>query len=181
MVKQLEHYIIHEMAQPLSIERLKTYVRRDGLKWKQYEDIKKGDTIDDLVGLEGGCIILWSSVDAKIGHYTLLARWKNKIIYYDPLGLSVHKLATITGNDNRLEKILKGYDVTWNHFQYQKVKASVQTCGRAAVLRWNLITFNAKQWKGLMSHRNLSPDKIVTLLTLNPDLSHWSEILKSEK
>ena len=180
MPKTLESYVKHEEAQPLSVDRLKTYMRRPGLKFIDYKKIHKDTSLKNLLG-GGGVCILWTSPNGSIGHFTGLFKTKGGLLWFDPTGLAIHRLAEITHNPFILQKKLeKEHHVTYNRFKYQKIRDNVQSCGRHVLCRWNMLHMSDKEYRGVMTHRHLNSDAIATLLTLPNDLAHWSAVLKGE-
>jgi hypothetical protein len=126
--------------------------------------------------------ILWSSPNGKIGHFTGLFKTKTGLLWFDPTGLAIHRLAEVTHSPFVLQKKLEqAHHVNYNHVKYQKIRDDVQSCGRHVLCRWNLLHMSDAEYRGVMRHRHLSPDVIATLLTIPNDLSHWSSVLKSEK
>jgi len=169
-MKTLEHYIRKDEAEPLSAVQLKKYLRRPGLKFVDYENIGKGTTLKSLLGAANGVCILWSS-GGTIGHFTGLFRTKEGLLWFDPTGLAIHRLAEITHNPFVLQKKLEeAHHVRYNRFKYQKIRTDVQSCGRHVVCRWNFLHMSDAQYRGVMTHRHLNPDQIATLLTLADDL-----------
>ncbi len=181
MSRSLDNYIRHERAQPLSVSRLKTYVKRKGLRFLDYGDITKQMTIEQILGPGGAVCILWSDDSKKIGHYTLCAKRSKHLLWFDPTGLAIHRLAEVTNNPFVLQrKLEREKHVVYNHVRYQKIRKDTQSCGRHVVCRFNMLALNDDQYRGVMTHKKLSPDDIATMLTLPDDLSHWAETLKSE-
>jgi hypothetical protein len=175
--KTLEWYVKKEEAQPLSVDRLKTYMRRPGLKFIDYSKIHKDTSMKELLGPAGGVCILWTSPEGKIGHFTGLFRKNKKLLWFDPTGLAIHRLAEVTHNPFILQKKLeKEGHVTYNRFKYQQIRDNVQSCGRHVLCRWNMLGLSDDQYRGVMTHRHLNPDQIATMCTLPDDLSHWSSV-----
>jgi hypothetical protein len=178
MPKTLEWYLKKEEAVPLSIEQLKKYMRRPGLKFIDYEKILESTSIETLLGKKklAGVCILWSSKNGKIGHFTLLARRHGKIIWFDPTGLAIHRLAELTHNPFVLQKKLeKASHVSYNRFKYQLLRKNVQSCGRHVMCRWNMLNLSDEEYRGVMTHRHLSSDDIATMATLPDDMGHWGK------
>ena len=116
-------------------------------------------------------MILWGT--GQIGHYTLIF-WRGATLhYFDPLGLHPSQLGRIVDQDPGDLMNLLPTNTHYNHQQFQKVRKSVQTCGRFCVLRFNFKRFDDKEFLALMYLPNLSPDDIAVLMTLDTDLSHW--------
>ena len=179
MVYSLEHYVRHEKAQPLSVGRLKKYARRPGLKFMDYEDIGK-KTLKQIVGPAGGCCIMWSDPEGKIGHFVGLFKRPEGYLYFDPTGLAIHRLAEVTHNPETLRKKLEAAKVTYNRLRFQKIRSDTQSCGRHVLCRWNMLQLSDKEYRGVMTHKKLSPDEIAVMLTLPSDLAHWKRTLKEE-
>jgi hypothetical protein len=182
-MKSLEFYIKHEEAQPLSVDRLKTYVRRPHLKFVNIKDITKKTSLAKLCPAGTGICILWSSAKGDIGHFTGLFHTAQGYLYFDPTGLAIHRLSQLTHNPFILQGLLDngGHVVRYNRFKYQQIRSNVQSCGRHVCCRWNCIDMSDKQYRGIMTHRHLKPDAIATLFTLPNDLAHWKRVMASEK
>ena len=177
MPPTLEHYIKKEEAQPLTVDRLKTYVRRPGLRFVNYESIKPTTSLSKLLGPRGGVCILWSSPGGAIGHFTGLFRKGKQLLYFDPTGLAVHRLSEITHNPFVLQKKLEeAHHVTYNKTRYQQIRKNIQSCGRHVICRWNMLELSDAQYRGVMTHRRLDADAIVTMMTVPSDLAHWSQV-----
>jgi hypothetical protein len=174
MPKTLESYIKQDMALPTSKQQMKKYLKKP-LNFIDYEKIHADTSIDTLLGKANAVCILWSSKDAKIGHFTLLARRPGgKLLWFDPTGLSIHRLAQVTHNKFVLQKKLEKLgNVTYNRFKYQQIRHDVQSCARHVACRLNMLHMSDEQYRGVMTHRSLSTDDISVLLTLQEDLSHW--------
>ena len=179
-MKTLAHYIRHEKAQPLSTDRLKTYMRRPGLRFFDYEDTAS-KSLKELVGPAGGCCIMWSDSEGTIGHFVGLFKRGDGYLYFDPTGLAIHRLSEITHNPDTLQKKLAKAKTTYNGLRFQKIRDDTQSCGRHVLCRWNMLQLSDAQYRGVMTHKKLSPDDIAVLLTLPSDLAHWSEVLKEER
>ena len=178
MTKTLSWYIKHERAQPLSQERLKGYVRRPGLRFVKYKDIKG---LASLFTKSNGVCILWENRSGDIGHYTGLFKRGASYLHFDPTALPIHRLAQITDNPFTLQKELDKHKTTYNKIRYQKIADDIQSCGRHVVCRWNMLQLSDAEYRGVMTHRRLSTDDLAVLLTLPNDLAHWSDVLKDEK
>ena len=167
-MKTLKWFLDKELAEPLTIDRLKTYVFKDGLQFVYYSKLKS-------IPANGGLVILWDG-ESGVGHYTLLWRGGGHLHYFDPLGLHPTQLGKIVHIDStKLLKLLPE-DTRFNHTQYQKIRKNVQTCGRLCVIRYNFKDFSDKQFRGLMYLKGVDPDTLVTLFTLDSDLSHWKHL-----
>jgi hypothetical protein len=75
----------------------------------------------------------------KEGHWCVLARKNNKFVWFDPYGLTadseknwinVKKRREYGENEPILHEIVPKGKLEWNHFDYQKQKQNVNTCGR---------------------------------------------------
>ena len=60
-----------------------------------------------------------------------------------------------------------------HHVQFQAKRADINTCGRYAVMRYNVGFFSYEQFVSMLHHGSLHPDDVVTMLTMSPDLAHW--------
>ena len=183
MKKTLRWFLDKERAEPLSVERLKSYAFRPKLKFVYYSEIESGESLDELIGAgDGACIILWDVGQKNtVGHYTMIYRWKGKTFYWGPIGLSVSRLASVLKTSGaKILKLLDGHNAVVNSHRYQRVDKHVQTCGRLCVMRWNFAEFDEHEFRALMYYKGMDPDTVVTFLTLDTDLSHWSKIAKKK-
>ena len=155
--RSLDNYIRHERAQPLSVSRLKTYVKRKGLRFLDYGDITKQMTIEQILGPGGAVCILWSDDSKKIGHYTLCAKRSKHLLWFDPTGLAIHRLAEVTNNPFVLQRKLERE----KHVVYNRVKYQKNTQGHAKLRPPRGLSFQYARFKRRSVPRCYDPQKII--------------------
>ena len=161
-------------ATPLDDTKVLEMAHRHGLKSINYETVAKTPITKLLPKPISGILVFFtdhSKPNKPIGHFCLLYRTpRTGVVFFDPLGNSLHDVLRITHNRSGLLKKLSQVEFSQNRIQYQKKSKDVQTCGRHCVCRWNAATLHAKEYSGLMHLPGMTADDIVTLLTLEGDL-----------
>ena len=172
-------------AKALGDDEVLAMASRHGLKSMDYEKVARSNLSRILNKPTSGVLLFFtdhSKPNKPIGHFCLLYRTpQTGIVFFDPLGNSLHGVLRITHNKNGLLKKLAGVEISQNKVQYQQQSKEVQTCGRHCVTRWNAATLSAKEYAGLMHLPGLTPDDIVTLLTLEGDLPKLLQRYKGKR
>jgi hypothetical protein len=184
-MKTLKSYIDHERAVPLDVSRLRGMVMRKGLKFLEWVNFK-GSSVEALLGGHKGVVVLLHKDGGSIGHYVLFTRSKRGLEYFDSYGLAPDRLCAVLGfSHSDTHRFLRVVSQCAYHratvANLQARQSDTNTCGRYAVCRFNFLWATTAQFAGMMRHHSLSPDDVVTLLTLSADLSHWAKVLKDEK
>ena len=140
--------------------------------------------ISDLIEVFGekNCFILFYAVDsANVGHYTtfILHRDKKVIEHFDSYGYSLDKLLKISDYEYRrsagenykkdlVAKACAKYSLRFeeNKKRFQKQSNMVSTCGRYACVRCIFRDLSLSQFNSLLEDERISPDWIVSALTL---------------
>lgn len=152
-----------------------------------YPEISNYRDIDDLLGKNGACIILYITQilpdNSVYGHWCCVFRagWdKNTISYFDPYGGVLEGVPDYTlkfmspeaikeyGQEPILTKMLldSGYHVVYNTANLQKHQTNNAICGRLVGLRIQFKNVDGDEFAYLMnSYPNLSSDDLATLLT----------------
>ena len=150
---------------------------RHGLKSIDYEKIISMRSLRQVLPKPTSGVLIFFTDHAKpnkpIGHFCLLYRTpRTGVVFFDPLGHSLHDILNITHNRKRLLSMLNSLSSGFhqNRIPYQRQSKEVQTCGRHCITRWNAATLKAKEYNSLMHLPGMSPDDVVTLLTLESDL-----------
>lgn len=145
-----------------------------------YPDLHKFETIDELLGPNENCFLLFES-KANFGHWVLIFKEnKNNVAFFNSYG---------GYPDDSLKKIPKefreisnqvvpylsqlmvdsGYDLSYNEFKFQSDGKNINTCGRWCVLRWWLKDLDLYEFKDFLDYikdeTGLTYDEIVTDLT----------------
>lgn len=79
--------------------------------------------------------ILLQTKDQNIGHWVLLMKNQNGIIYFDPYSFSLIESLEITKNDDFLYQLLVESQVDENEYKLQEIKQGISTCGRHVCVR----------------------------------------------
>jgi len=169
----LKEFLEREKAKALGKKEVLAMSYKKGLRSMDYEDLA-GKSLSMLLPNESGILILFtdhSHPDKPVGHFCLLYKARNRIVFFDPLGLGLRNVTTITHSRKHLQKLLQGRDFHNNKVKYQSREDDVQSCGRHCVTRWNCSHLSPKKYQMLMHSKQLSPDDIVTLMTMDQDLT----------
>ena len=170
----LEQLIEAERAKPMGVKEVMTLSYRKNLKPVDYDDIG-GKTLKQLLPKpESGILIFFKDhrPGKDVGHFCLLYQTpRTGIVFFDPLGLGLRNVTEITKSRKHLQKLLQRHDFTNSRIKYQKLKDSVQTCGRWCATRWNAAHLNSKEFERLLFHRGMQGDDIVVLMTMERDLT----------
>ena len=150
---------------------------RNGLQSIDYEKIIKMKSLRQVLPKPTSGVLIFFTDHAKpnkpIGHFCLLFRTpRTGVVFFDPLGHSLHGILNITHNRNKLLTMLNSLSSGFheNRIPYQRQSKEVQTCGRHCITRWNAATLKPKEYSSLMHLPGMSADDVVTLLTLESDL-----------
>lgn len=175
---QLQELLDIEQQKALDKDDVLKMSYRKNLRYLYYDDIKKTDTLKKLLPeASSGLLLLFvmHGGSSKIGHFCLLFRHPRSGTHvFDPYGMGLHKILDITGSNDKLERLIRGHDVHINKHKYQQMHkgdAAINTCGRHCITRWNCAQMKVSEYEDLMHHRGIDPDTIVTLMTLEQDLS----------
>lgn len=153
---------------------LKERLGRD-IKIIKYTELKKYKDIDELLGQNGECIILYET-SKNIGHWVCCFKRGNNIIsFFDSLGLKpddqFHEISIKFRKDIGIKRPCLTYllsdtnkKVEWNEYQLQSFDPSVSTCGRWCVLRLRMKHLTPKQFYELFkSDKNIDSDDLAIL------------------
>lgn len=160
---------------PMDVGHVKKLSQRKGLKFLEYKDVV-GKSLNKLLPskISGVLILVMDNrKNSNVGHFVLLMRHpRSGITFFDPYGFGIHQLLRMTRNDAHLERLLRNaHNAHDNRIKYQKRVNDIQTCGRHVITRWNAASLTHKEYSDLMHLPGFSTDELVTLLTLESDLS----------
>lgn len=174
----LHEFIDKELLIPLDKDRVLAMSTRPGLGYLYYDDLKKKTSLKQLLPKRNsGKLILFVKHDgSEIGHFCLLFRHQRSgLHFFDPYGMGLRRVLEVTNSTTLLEQLLQGTEVHINKHAFQHMKdgkRAINTCGRHCITRWNACHLTPKEYESLMHHRALSPDEIVTLMTMERDLKN---------
>ena len=174
----LEELLEAEQSKPLHKDLVMKLSYRKGLKYLYYDDLKPSDTLKTLLPQKNsGVLILFvmHGRESEVGHFCLLFRnQKSGLHFIDSYGMGLRKVIEITHSAKKLEKLIHGHNIHINKHRFQvmeKGQRAVNTCGRHCITRWNAAQLKPKDYENLMYHPSLDPDEIVTLMTMETDIS----------
>lgn len=139
----------------------------------RYRDIKKYNSIKQLLGTYECCFILYEWQE-RSGHWCLLTKSKNEVEFFDPYsGIPDSELDQVP-EDKRIElgenhpylsDLLRNckYEICYNEFQFQKLDKGIKTCGRWCCLRCLLKDMNLYDFQKFF--QGMYGDSVVTSLT----------------
>lgn len=144
-----------------------------------YDNLQNVNSIDDLLGAYGACIILYTT-KSNFGHWTTLMKIDDDLLeFFDPYGYSVDEELQIIDklhlrkdgryNNPHLTALINQskYKVKVNKNQVQKEASDMNTCGRWASLRVKLRHYSLDKFINLMCNNNYyDGDFWVSALTL---------------
>lgn len=134
-----------------------------------YDKLANVNSIDQILNPYGACIILFLTKE-NYGHWCCLFKINDKLLeFFDPYGyMPDEELQFSNGNKQPLlTKLLlrSKYDISYNHYRFQKMKPDVKTCGRHVAIRLLCRDLNLDQYIKFIKSSRYNPDEIVTLLT----------------
>lgn len=138
-----------------------------------YPEIKNYKNIDDLLGPENLCFILYMW-KPNYGHWCLLQRSGDLIEFFDPYGdfpdsqleRVPEPFRTESGQSEKmLTKLLLNYDgeLSYNEHKFQHSKEDIKTCGRWTLVRAILKDLPLDEFYELFKGKN--SDDLVTIVT----------------
>lgn len=162
---------------------------------KSYEQLQGVSDIITFLGPTGRIALFFPVAPGSStpGHW--LAVWFNRksntLHHFDSYGFSPQEELRYSTNPAVREQLLNrlyiraqqsGIRLEVNTFAYQKQGNNVNTCGRHVICRLRFNYMNDAMYQHMMSGQKLSPDRIVTMLTilaLDEDQQDIGRILKS--
>jgi hypothetical protein len=141
-----------------------------------YSDLKKFSSINELLGKENYCIILYQTSSYTTGHFIAITRGDDgKVRYCDSYGIQTpDEELQFTPFDEPLPRyltnLLKGVDFESNTIDYQSKNKGISTCGRYASFFCRMRNLSLVQIDKLLKDNQSeflnNPDNAVCLLTL---------------
>ena len=110
----------------------------------RYSQIKNYNSINDLIGNQNGCFILFET-SQSYGHWCILTKNNDLIEFFDPYSIFIEKQKDFIDNPEFLEPInylsilLKKcpYRISYNEFMFQNDKYDeIGTCGKWCIIRY---------------------------------------------
>ena len=139
-----------------------------------YEDLKDYSDIDEVLGPENKCILLYQQ-EKNYGHWVCLTRARNgDIEFFDSYGRKPdYQFKYSTYNKNNGPKYLSillincPYRVIYNPFRLQSKRvADMSTCGRWVSLRLHMSDIPVIDFAKMFLNQKFPPDWYATALTM---------------
>jgi len=104
-----------------------------------YSDLKHFGSIEQVLGKEGYCVVLYQTSSKTVGHFVALTRGEGgKLRFADSYGLYPDAERQYTQYDEAipayLTRLLEGTNFEYNKTDWQSWKHGVSTCGRFSSL-----------------------------------------------
>jgi hypothetical protein len=144
-----------------------------------YPDLYKYKTLDEILGANRTCIVLFES-QPNYGHWVCIIRRDNDVEFFNSYGgypddtlKHIETKFALKPHQNKpylSMLIMKSpYNLFYNEFKFQKEKGDIKTCGRHCVVRAkhkNLDIYDYKEkLDALCEKYNTDYDNIVTMMT----------------
>nr|VAV82190.1 hypothetical protein GUARANI_11 [Guarani virophage] len=146
-----------------------------------YPNLIKYETIDDVLGPYGACVLLFEA-KKNYGHWCcLFKREDNSIEFFNSYGgypdnslkyIPLHYREVSNQYYPYLSLLLLKYPhkLYYNEFKFQKRANDIRTCGRWCVLRLLLKHLDIYEFKkyvdDMCSYYKVTPDELVTMITI---------------
>ena len=141
-----------------------------------YRDLIKIDNLDDILGPNRACIILYETRD-NMGHYVLCFEKPNgNIEFFDSLSYFPDSELSFISKSYKIKNNLcypylirllynSGRQIEYNDHKLQQDKSS--TCGRWVIIRYLLRNIDIDDFANLFKNQKYTPDDIVSYVTYN--------------
>ena len=173
----LEKFVEFEKRKLITDKDIRQLVARP-IKIRNYDGLTPSDTLHSLCPKSGdSCVLFWRSKSNSVGHFNVIIRHGEKDYeWFDSFGFSPQQVANKMTHDGAklLTPLLRGHRVFYGKHKFQHGE-NVNTCGRYVAFRCNCHTFKYNEFKQLLQYRGVSPDDLITLLTIQVDFSHINE------
>jgi hypothetical protein len=145
---------------------------------RTYEDLEKFDNIDDVLGKDTACVLLYQTKE-DYGHWVSIFKVNNNVLeFFDSLGwgmdqelkfsdynLRVHNGEKVPHLSNLVNN--SKYHLIQNKIKLQKNAKDDNTCGRWAGLRVRLRHLPLNTFTDLFTkHKEYTPDFLVSAMTM---------------
>ena len=173
----LPQNIINEINRPLSLTEIKKKIPEINII--QYANLNKFKNIDEVIGKNGGCIILYMT-GPTFGHWVLLMkRNKNTLEFFDAYGITIDDELNFSNFHQGVQTPSLHYltrmiinseytNVICSSTQLQVQNNNIQTCGRWLIVRWMLKHMDIDSFINLFLLMDWKiRDLFITLITIN--------------
>ena len=139
-----------------------------------YEDLANAPSLDYILGEYGACVILYQTTK-NFGHWVCIFKRNDELVeYFDSYGMFVDdELKYIPQNFRKVSNqdyphltalmYQSPYKLSYNNYEFQKMKKGYNTCGRWVCLRILLRNMCLCNFKDLFKRED--GDNLVTLIT----------------
>jgi hypothetical protein len=132
--------------------------------------LKNFNTIDDVLGQYGACILLYDYPSGEPGHWSCIFKRSNNVLeFFCPYGLKPDDANDITGGPPYLTYLINKsrYHILYNDYQLQTYSKSVNVCGRYVGMRLQLRDYPLREFIDLFTkNKHYNSDFWITTLTL---------------
>lgn len=178
-INQVNKYI-HKSISDQDLE--KYFTKAIQKKILVFGDLRKYNSINEVLPKDKDFIILLIETDKNVGHWCCLTKNKGVITWFDSYGMKPGSELKFIDNDrkaklnedhNYLGELLSKsqYKIEYNNIPYQSDSEDVKDCGRYVILYlilFNEKNFNLKQFQQFMKDKTkqlkLSYDQLVSYL-----------------
>jgi len=155
-----------------------------------YSDLVKYKTLEELLGKERYCIILYQTSSKTNGHFVAITAYDNGIVSYrESYGYNPIQVKELCAYDDAMPRyivqLLAPYQVEYNTFDFQQKGKGISTCGRWSSIFCRMRNVPLRDLIRMVSTNKsefLSDyDNIATVLTLLSlgDVSQYEEVVGS--
>jgi hypothetical protein len=151
-----------------------------------YSDLPKYKTLEQLLGKERYCIILYQTSSKTNGHFVAITAYDNGTVSYrESYGYNPIQVKELCAYDDAMPRyiveLLAPYEVEYNRFDFQQKGKGISTCGRWSSifcrmrnvpLRDLVRMVSTNKSEFLSDYDNIAT--VMTLLSLN-DISLFEE------
>lgn len=165
----LEEYVKNAEKYSLSDDDV-MHITENLYKIWTYDELKGITHIDQLLGDNLGCILLYQNENRNNGHWVSMWRDGNILYYFDPYGLPADKILDYYKYNKPhpyLSNLLRQmpYKLITNKYKYQKLIKDVNTCGRWCAYRLRRRDMTQKEFHKLFNNRYYDYDFWISILT----------------
>lgn len=139
-----------KISQPLTDDDLKHFLGENVMSnIIKFSDLAKYKSINELLPNEKDYKIILIENSHNVGHWVVIMRYNKTVEYFNSYGTNpLNDLEYVGKNNNMVlnqskqyikklldDAVIKKYSVIYNKKRFQKLKSSINTCGRHVVSR----------------------------------------------
>ena len=160
-----------ERGTALDFDQIKQLAHGVDLGMKDHEDLPIHPSIEQICGSHDAVCILLHVLGPKgsrgsVGHWVLLIQ-RPRLVFFDPLGKSLHQLYAITNEPPKLISAFNGRKVEFSRVALQRSVKGVRSCGCHCAVRSVFRKWRTRDYeKFIQSHYGTPDDTVETMCTL---------------